>query len=116
MKNPLRTSSTQLFSLAVTTVLCSYTLLNSSISQAGVLWVDNERESVAIPLESPALGIARAKLYLAKGDSERAVLALRKVVAKYPTAAEAHELMAGIYREQGKTELASLHDKLARQG
>ncbi len=50
------------------------------------------------------------------GEVERAALALRKVVAKYPTATEAHQLLAGIYRGQGKTELAMLHDTLAQRG
>jgi Tfp pilus assembly protein PilF len=82
--------------------------------QAGILWVDNENESIAVPLESPTLGVARAKYYIEQGQADRAQMALKKVVAKFPTATEAHRLLAGIYRNAGKTELALTHDTLAR--
>ncbi|MBL8513617.1 MAG: hypothetical protein JNJ55_06465 [Betaproteobacteria bacterium] len=82
-------------------------------AQAGILWVDNVNESVAVPLESPALGVARAKYYLEQGSAGRAELALKKVIAKFPTASEAHRLLAGIYRSAGKVELAATHEALA---
>lgn len=102
--------------IALAAALCGATLFTGSAAHAGVLWVDNAHESVAVPLDSPALGISRARMYLAQGEVERAALALRKVVAKFPTATEAHQLLAGIYRGQGKTELAMLHDTLAQRG
>lgn len=114
MKYAGRISRIRHFALAA--ALCSATIFTGSVATAGVLWVDNEHESVAVPLESPAMGITRAKMYLEKGEVDRAALALRKVVAKYPTATEAHQLLAGIYRQQGKTELASLHDRMAARG
>ncbi len=114
MNNADRLSCIRQIALAAS--LCSAALFTAAAADAGVLWVDNEHESVAVPLESPALGISRAKMYLANGDVERAARALRKVVTKYPTATEAHQLLAGIYRGQGKTELAMLHDALALRG
>ncbi len=109
-------------STLITTVTIASALLAAACSLAGnhalaaVLWSDTAYESVSIPLESPALGLTRAKMYLDKGDTERAAAALRKIVEKYPTANEAHQLLADIYRGQGRLELASLHDRLARQG
>jgi Tfp pilus assembly protein PilF len=114
MNNSDRLSCIRQIALAAS--LCSAALFTAAAADAGVLWVDNEHESVAVPLESPAMGVTRAKMYLEKGEVERAARALRKVVAKYPTATEAHQLLAGIYREQGKTELASLHDRMAARG
>ncbi len=104
------------FALAAALAIGLATSLGSAPVAAGVLWVDNANESVVVPLDSPALGISRARMYLAQGEVERAALALRKVVAKFPTATEAHQLLAGIYRGQGKTELAMLHDTLAQRG
>lgn len=114
MNNADRLSCIRQIALAAS--LCSAALFTAGAADAGVLWVDNEHESVAVPLESPAIGISRAKMYLANGEVERAARALRKVVAKYPSATEAHQLLAGIYRGQGKTELAMLHDALAQRG
>ena len=83
-------------------------------AQAGILWVDNENESIAVPLESPTLGVARAKYYIEQGQADRAEMALKKVIAKFPTATEAHRLLANLYRDAGKTELAVAHEKSAR--
>lgn len=105
--------TTATFASALLAAACS---LAGSHAMAGVLWSDTAYESVSIPLESPALGLTRAKMYLDKGETERAAAALRKVVEKYPTFVEAHQLLASIYRGQGRLELASLHERLARQG
>lgn len=83
-------------------------------AQAGILWVDNANESIAVPLESPTLGVARAKLYLEQGSTERAEMALKKIISKYPATIEAHRLLAQLYRIAGKTELAAAHEKSAQ--
>lgn len=97
--------------------LIAAALLAASLTPAfaGVSWVDNPHESVVVPLESPNLGISRARWHLEQKSPERAIAALKKVIARFPTATEAHRLLADIYRNEGKTELAEAHALLARQ-
>jgi tetratricopeptide (TPR) repeat protein len=100
--------------LSLTLALAIPALLGAApVFAGGILWVDTHHESISIPLESPALGLARAKYYIEQQKLDRAELALRKIVARYPTAAEAHQLLATLYRQRGETALASLHEQLA---
>ncbi|MBL8521303.1 MAG: tetratricopeptide repeat protein [Betaproteobacteria bacterium] len=82
---------------------------------AGNLWYNNPHESIAVPLESHALGVTRAKQFLAAGAVAKAEAALKKIIARFPTSTEAHALLARLYAEQGKAELASLHAALAQR-
>lgn len=77
-------------------------------------WTDNVNESVAVPLDTPTQGIARAKVFLADGEQVRAARALMKVVKRWPGAVEAHQLLSQTLRGLGETELAQRHEQLAR--
>jgi predicted Zn-dependent protease len=81
-------------------------LLAGSIApaSAGASWIDNPHESIAVPLESPQLGIARARWLLERQATERAIAALKKVVARYPNADEAHRLLAALTSAQGRAD------------
>ncbi len=103
-----RTSTAMLAAFIAVSLASGY-----STARAGNLWVDSPYESVAVPLESPSLGIARAQQYLELRRLDRAELALKKVIAKYPTSTEAHRLLAKLYEDTGKADLALAHQKLA---
>ena len=106
--------SIRLSAITLATLLAASLATGIAPARAGILWVDNAHESVNVPLESPALGLARAKAYIDEGNTGRAEMALKKIVAKFPSATEAHRLLAGLYRDAGKIELAAAHEKLAR--
>jgi Tfp pilus assembly protein PilF len=106
--------SNRLCTLTLAAIVAASLATGIAPARAGILWVDNANESINVPLESPTLGLARAKDYIEQGNSGRAEMALKKIVAKFPTATEAHRLLAGLYRDAGKTELAAMHEKFAR--
>jgi tetratricopeptide (TPR) repeat protein len=106
--------SRQLASVTLAALIAASFAITAQTAHAGVLWVDTAYESINIPLDSPGLGTARAKYYLERQNLPRAEAALKKVIAKYPTAAEAHRLLAAIYRDAGKAELATAHEEIAR--
>lgn len=80
---------------------------------AGVLWTDSQYESVSIPLESYALGMTKARQYLAANQPQRAVATLTKVAKRWPSA-EAHDLLAKTYASLGEADQATVHAKLAQ--
>ncbi len=91
--------------------------LASSIAFAGPsnLWTDNHgHNSVAIPLETPSQGIARARVLMRDNEHLRAARALHKVVTRWPNATVAHELLAESLNKLGETSQAAHHARLAR--
>jgi hypothetical protein len=83
-------------------------------ASAGVLWSDSHYESVSIPLESYALGMARVKYYQDNKRTDRAIAALQRVAKKWPTA-EAHAMLSKSFASIGDTERAEAHAKVAQQ-
>ena len=106
--------SHRFYSAAVAAFLAASVASGLPAAHAGNMWVDNPYESIAVPLESPALGIARAQMYLDQQRLDRAEMALKKIIAKFPSSPEAHRMLAKLYQDAGKTELALLHEKQAR--
>jgi Tfp pilus assembly protein PilF len=79
------------------------------------LWSDNHAHtSVAVPLDTPSQGIARARQLMHDQQHLRAARALHKVVTRWPNASQAHELMAEALTKLGETDLAEKHSRLAR--
>lgn len=108
----LATCRTLLMAVAAAALATS---LSYQPAAASVLWVDTHHQSVNVPLDSPSMGIARAKVYLEQQKAERAVKALQKVVLRWPNSAEAHALLAKSYAILGESTQAATHSKLAQQ-
>ena len=110
MNTPPRKRLAQLF---VLTALLSL----AGMSQAGPsnLWTDNHgHNSIAVPLDTPSQGIARARVLMDDQQHLRAARALHKVVTRWPNATQAHELLAEALTKLGETDLAEKHSRLAR--
>lgn len=110
MKTTPRKLSAQLLVAAAVLTL-------SGASQAGPsnLWTDNHgHNSIAVPLDTPNQGIARARQLMHDQEHLRAARALHKVVTRWPNANQAHELLAEALNKLGETELAEKHTRLAR--
>lgn len=89
----------------------------SGVSQAGPsnLWTDNHgHTSIAVPLDTPNQGIARARQLMDDQQHLRAARALHKVVTRWPNATQAHAMLADALTKLGETELAEKHTRLAR--
>jgi hypothetical protein len=83
-------------------------------ASAGILWSDSHYESVNIPLESYALGMARVKYYQDNNRTDRAIAALQRVAKKWPTA-EAHAMLSKSFASIGDAQRAEAHAKVAQQ-
>lgn len=89
----------------------------AGLSHAGPsnLWTDNHgHNSIAVPLDTPSQGIARARVLMDDQQHLRAARALHKVVTRWPNATQAHELLAEALTKLGETDLAAKHSRLAR--
>lgn len=101
----------------VSVLVASAALLVSGTCLAGPsnLWTDNHgHNSIAVPLETPNQGIARARQLMQDQQHLRAARALHKIVTRWPNATQAHELLADALTRLGETELAEKHARLAR--
>lgn len=104
--------------LSTLLLVAAATLSLSGVSQAGPsnLWTDNHgHNSIAVPLDTPSQGIARARQLMQDQQHLRAARALHKVVTRWPNASQAHELLADALTKLGETQLAEKHARLARE-
>ena len=82
---------------------------------AGILWVDNPYESIAVPMLSPTRGYERAMTYLKANNAERAARAFERNLAHFPTHAASHAGLADAYERMGEHAAAVQESKLARR-
>ncbi len=86
----------------------------SAPAAAGILWVDNPYESIAVPMLSPTRGYERAMSYLKANNAERAARALERNLQRFPTHAASHTGLADAYGRMGERAAAERHAQLAR--
>lgn len=105
--------------LSAQVLIAAATLVLSGAGHAGPsnLWTDNHgHNSIAVPLDTPNQGIARARQLMEDQQHLRAARALHKIVTRWPQATQAHELLAEALTKLGDTQLAEKHARLARSG
>jgi Tfp pilus assembly protein PilF len=101
--------------VSVALAVVALTLSGASFAGPSNLWTDNHgHNSIAIPLDTPNQGIARAKQLMQDREHLRAARALHKVVTRWPNASQAHELLSEALTKLGETQLAEKHSRLAR--
>ncbi|MBL8517889.1 MAG: hypothetical protein JNM76_13080 [Betaproteobacteria bacterium] len=101
--------------ISVLLAAAAFTLSGASFAGPSNLWTDNHgHNSIAVPLDTPNQGIARAKQLMQDQQHLRAARALHRVVTRWPNASQAHELLADALNKLGETQLADKHARLAR--
>ena len=101
--------------VSVLLAIAALAVSGSCLAGPSNLWTDNHgHNSIAVPLDTPSQGIARARQLMQDQQHLRAARALHKVVTRWPKASQAHELLAEALTNLGETQLAEKHAQLAR--
>lgn len=110
----MNTTPRKLYAQLLTAAVAA-TLSGAAYAGPSNLWTDNHgHNSIAVPLDTPNQGIARARQLMEDQQHLRAARALHKVVTRWPGATQAHELLAEALTKLGDTALAERHTRLAR--